>query len=566
MAPKPVDVVIRGKNESKGAFAEVTQSAEELEKKVKALNKPFESLKNVVSGVAGFMVVEFFRKSVEAAAEAEAAWARVGAAVSNAGIHFSGVKGELEALFTSMTKTTRFSDEQLSNAFATLMTVTHDYSKSVENLGLVANVAVAKQIDLSEAATIVGRVIEGTGTKALKQWGISTENASQALEQLRAQAQGFAERDAETLGGALHRLANRWDEVQEAIGRAITGGGHTGSGGGLDTFLERLTRLAEYIDSHRASFDRIERLFNAMGAVQGRGIEQFSPFARIMSRITGDDGSEPEVNFGAGMMAGGQRLMAENEIRANAARAKAERDVEAQKREVEELRKRIAETEGGLLENPDVARALEAYKRQHGGVLPGERPDEQVRNTLRDMQQRAALDRASMAYLNAGGPQAADLTTDPRTSNRPAQTMAEATKTVSGFGRGLRDSFGDGSQYLQDFDERLGKMAGESIPMLAEGFERMFEAIGKGANVFEAVGKGVAQMIGQVAAKMSAEEFAQGLAMLARSIWDFLGPNPVAGASATQHFAAAAAFGALAGGASVLGGGGGAAVAEAAAR
>jgi len=359
---------------------------------------------------------------------------------------------------------------------------------------------------------------------------------------------GLNVRDAETLAGALHRLANRWDEVQEAIGRAITGGGHTGSG--FDAFLERLTRLAEFIDSHRASFDRIERLFNAMSAVQGRGIEQLSPFARIMSRITGDDGSTPEVDFGKAMMEGGQRLMAEREIAANAARAKAERDAEQQKKEVEELKKRIADTEGGV-ESPELQQVLRTY-RKLGYDLSSE--PGAVTNQMYQLNQLSNLGAGLRDMLARANPQAADLTTTPYNSTHPAQTIAEATKTVSGFGRGFRDSFGDGAQYLEDFDERLGKMAGESIPALAEGFEKMFEALGRGGNVFATLGKGLSQMIAEVAAKMSAEEFAQGLAMLARSIWDFFGPNPVAGASATQHFAAAAAFGALAGAASLGGG------------
>lgn len=250
MAPKPVDVTIRGKDQTKGPFDSAAKNIEGFKGKVEALKKPFDLLKTTIAGVGAFMIGDFLRKAVDSAMGAESAWARVETSVENAGISFRNARGELDELFTSIQKTTRYSDDDAADAFSTLLTISGDYAASVKNLSLVSDVAAKKQISMTEAADLVGKVMAGTGARGLKEFGITATSASDGLEKLRAKVHGFAEADAGTLSGRLHQIANAFDNVLEAVGRAITGG--NGASGGLGAFAEALNDLGVWIDENSA--------------------------------------------------------------------------------------------------------------------------------------------------------------------------------------------------------------------------------------------------------------------------------------------------------------------------
>jgi hypothetical protein len=150
------------------------------------------------------------------------------------------------------------------------------------------------------------------------------------------------------------------------------------------------------------------------------------------------------------------------------------------------------------------------------------------------------------------GPQAG-----PVVDTKALQAQLDALKGGTGFAKGLHEGFAGVDDDMKGFSESLGVIVGQQMPAFEDGLVQVFATLGRGGNVFKAFAQVAIGAIADVAAKMAASEFAQGLAMLARSIWDFFGPNPIAGASAAQHFAAAAAFGVIAGIAGSFGGAGG---------
>lgn len=278
MAPKPIDVTIRGQDQTKPAFDSAAKGAESLGTRVKAaVMNPLNLAAGAVAAVAAVAVsaaVTFAKASVESAANADASWGRVSQAVDNAGISFRGVRGDLDGLFTKIQETTRYSDDDAASAFATLVNVSGDYSGSVKNLALVADLAAAKQLDLGTASEIVGKVMTGE-TGMLKRYGIVVKDGADAMQVLRDKFSGFAQSDAGTLEGKLHSIANAWDNVKEAVGRALTGDtGLTATTGALADALNKFGTwidnshggIEKYSDGVRGIIDRLKELPKVLDA------------------------------------------------------------------------------------------------------------------------------------------------------------------------------------------------------------------------------------------------------------------------------------------------------------
>lgn len=265
-----VDVTIQGKDETKGAFSSVQKEMDTLGGKARALLNPLNLLKTGLASLAAVSLGAFFKKAVEAATSSEASWVRVATAVRNLGKSSADARPELDKLFATIQKTTRFSDDDASDAFANLVRISGDYAGSIKNLSLATDLAAARQMDLGAASDLVARAMIGD-TSMLKRYGIVVREGEDAIAAMRAQLHGFAENDGKTFEGRLAQIANAFDNVMEAIGRAITGG--TGTGDGMSAFADALNRFASWIDENSADIkafvDQIVRL--AIGAGEAAG-------------------------------------------------------------------------------------------------------------------------------------------------------------------------------------------------------------------------------------------------------------------------------------------------------
>lgn len=332
---RQVDVTIDGKDRLKPVLKGAGGDVDAFGNRIKGLLNPVNLLKGGLAslGVLGFGALG--KKAVESASESEAAWARVESAVENAGITFRRVRGDLDELFTSIQRTTRYSDDQAADAFASLMSITGDYAGSVKNLALATDIAAAKKIDLTTAATLVGKAAVGE-TGQLKKMGIVLADTSKAIEELSGKFGGFAARDAASMQGQLQQVANAWDNVLEAMGRAILGmGGATDTSVGL---ANALNGLATWIDTNRGYFnDLAEGAKNLwmwllkitdVGNIASGAIEGYDKLFTVIAKVTGfdPDGGPEDAGDGAYYKALGRiraraRQRAEEEQRAAAAAA-----------------------------------------------------------------------------------------------------------------------------------------------------------------------------------------------------------------------------------------------------
>jgi len=208
--------------------------------------------KRVAGAIAGLFVMQkvgdFFRDSVKEAVHSEDVWNRLGTTVDSTGVSFKNVEGNLRGLAEEWTKVTRYGDDEFADTLQRLIGMTRDYNASVANVITVAGVAARYHMDLAAAARVVGLAILGE-TSNFHRMGIVIPEGASAIEYLRQQVQGFAEKDAKTLGGSLDQLKIAWGDYKKAIGFAIVG--QNDAADSAQGLTEKIRDQTEWVNRHR---------------------------------------------------------------------------------------------------------------------------------------------------------------------------------------------------------------------------------------------------------------------------------------------------------------------------
>lgn len=109
-------------------------------------------------------------ESIKMADEFEAAHARLETAVKNSGVKMESLTKTIDLQHSSFEKL-GYSNDQYEAALARLTQATNDPKKALGEMGVVADLAAARHMDLEAAATLVGKVAQGN-TAPLKRLGI----------------------------------------------------------------------------------------------------------------------------------------------------------------------------------------------------------------------------------------------------------------------------------------------------------------------------------------------------------------------------------------------------------
>lgn len=113
---------------------------------------------------------------------------------------------------------------------------TGDPKKAIEQMGVVANIAAARHISLSDAADLVDKVISGRGSRTLAEYNITmgkskdkTKNAEDALAQLAKKVDGQASASVDNFGskvGIIRTKLGDWTaQMGQTLGPALQTGG-----------------------------------------------------------------------------------------------------------------------------------------------------------------------------------------------------------------------------------------------------------------------------------------------------------------------------------------------------
>jgi hypothetical protein len=271
----------------KRAAAKVEADAK---KALGGVNKAMASLKRAALSlgtalVAAFSVraiTRFGKETIRVAKEAEAIWNRLAQAVENVGVSFAEARPEVDAFARAMQDVTTVGDEDFAAILTELITTSGDYAASLREVGTVADLAAAKQIDFKTAAQLVGRAMVGqTGT--LTRYGIVVEEGQDAMEVLRQTFRGFAANEARSMEGRLKQLNNEWSDFKQAVGDALLV-----AGGGTSIIESLTTSLKVLTDWINSNTDAFKTFGDAIAALQDpliRLLETLGKYLRFLETV-----------------------------------------------------------------------------------------------------------------------------------------------------------------------------------------------------------------------------------------------------------------------------------------
>jgi hypothetical protein len=221
-------------------------------------------LKGLSAAAAGFALGSFFKSAGEEALKAEASIRRLSTAVGTTGSDFSAWSDEIDSTIRNVMKMSVATDDDLYESLVRLVTISGNVGKSLDNLGLVTDIASYKNISMSEAADLVAKAMAGN-VREFKRMGIAGKDADTVLENARKTFSGFASGEAATLGGSLKQTVNWWGEFKEAVGKAILSSGDAATSTGVLT--SAFIAMAEWIEKNEQPIGAIVGIISDVGKV-----------------------------------------------------------------------------------------------------------------------------------------------------------------------------------------------------------------------------------------------------------------------------------------------------------
>lgn len=158
---------------------------------------------------------------VKAAGEAEKSQNAMEAQLRALGISYDKHASKIDGTIQKTAKLAAVDDEDLQGAFTNIVRTTGDVNKSLDLLGVTADFARGKNMDLGKAGEIVAKVAAGN-TGILAKQGIVLEKgatATEALGVLQKKFAGQAEAYGNSSAGAQERFRNAVENLQEALGK-----------------------------------------------------------------------------------------------------------------------------------------------------------------------------------------------------------------------------------------------------------------------------------------------------------------------------------------------------------
>lgn len=226
------------------ALRETRQELEALIKPASAVNQWFGEIgSSITKTAAGFVsaqavigtaqtayraFVGFVQDSIKSYASAEAAQSKLTTALKAQGQAAPETIKQYNDLATQFQKTTVYSDDLINNMEALLVQVGKVMPEDMEAaLTASTNLATGLGIDLQQATTLVAKAFGQGGDELGKLKAILGDAApvgetmAEVLEAINAQFGGQAAAQIETYSGKIEQLANNWDNVKEAVGKAF---------------------------------------------------------------------------------------------------------------------------------------------------------------------------------------------------------------------------------------------------------------------------------------------------------------------------------------------------------
>jgi hypothetical protein len=221
---------------SKQMKLQVTSDTKNAEAGMKRVDGSIKNtVKSLALATAGLIAMkkgfDFMKGSIDLAMKQEQTFRSLQSAVELTGKSWGGAKSELDVLFASLQKTTKYGDTDSAQVLQQLTTLSGDYEQSVKALPVTLDMASSGLFDMSSASRYVGMALSGnvemlgrfipelksTVSPQLKLMS-ATEKTAFALDVLKKKLGGLAEKELETANAKIIQMKNYWGDLQEAIG------------------------------------------------------------------------------------------------------------------------------------------------------------------------------------------------------------------------------------------------------------------------------------------------------------------------------------------------------------
>ena len=207
------------------ASSQLKNLNKEIEGHAKAWKENFGAIQKTLNDTAKHMAIMggaitgVFALAIKAGAEEQESIGRLRIAIRNLGIDYNYVSRDIETLIATQQRKTNYSDVQQREALSQLILTTGDYKTALDLLPTTLDFAAAKQMDVSNAAVLLGRVATGTAVD-LTRYGVVLSKTASTSEQLAA-IQLKVKGAAEATANPLTIMKNQLSDVAETIGTAV---------------------------------------------------------------------------------------------------------------------------------------------------------------------------------------------------------------------------------------------------------------------------------------------------------------------------------------------------------
>ncbi len=272
-------------------FAKAGRSTDDLGKKGHAMGQKFSTGMKVAGAAAAGALVVGLKQATSAAIEAEKSQAAMEAQLRASGISYQAHAEDIEAVIQKHSKLAGVDDEELQAAFTAIVRTTGSVSTAMKDMGLVTDLARAKNMDVAKAGDIVAKVHAGQ-YKGLKQLNLEfvkttanvdklkasddkitpaelaaakaadvRANSTRALGLVQDKVKGQAEAYGETTAGAMERAGVAFENIQETIGAGLAPI--------LEKVANKLADLSNWASENPGKFKAIAIVIASVGAAIG---------------------------------------------------------------------------------------------------------------------------------------------------------------------------------------------------------------------------------------------------------------------------------------------------------
>jgi hypothetical protein len=183
------------------------------------------SLTSLGQTLIGIFAVRQIQQFTDAAIEEERILTTLGNRFALLGEAGKQTAEGFRTLTTALSESTRFSQTEQLQAVNTILRTAKSSSDAARVLAVAQDVAAASGVSLAQASFAIGRAQQGTVRQLSLITGLTREQIKEfekqgnLIDKLGEKFRGFAQRDAQTLGGAFDIIANKSANAGQTLGQ-----------------------------------------------------------------------------------------------------------------------------------------------------------------------------------------------------------------------------------------------------------------------------------------------------------------------------------------------------------